>query len=174
MRRLPKPTRSGANPQARSRRQPGAMASPRGMPAFKGPRISGTSFLTFRAPEGRTPILVEAAHDAAAAFGVARFAFAVVDLKRMLKIAELSRGLAVVAQRRAAGLDRLIEHGVDRFHQPPRVVGRFAFFGRQRCRQSSRRQARAKQRLTDIDVAEARDDALVEQGGLEAGLLVGA
>ena len=33
---------------------------------------------------------------------------------------------------------------------------------------------RAKQRLADIDVAEARDHALVEQRRLQAGLLVGA
>jgi hypothetical protein len=38
-------------------------------------------FLALRAPEGRAPVLGEAANDAAAALGLAFFAFAVVDLK---------------------------------------------------------------------------------------------
>src|SRR6266496_5327606 len=68
--------------------------------------------LALRAPEGRAAVLVEAAHDTAAARCLALFAFAVVDPKRMLEIAELARSLAMVAQRRAAGLDRLIQHRV--------------------------------------------------------------
>src|SRR3954447_2130728 len=53
-------------------------------------------FLALRAPEGRAAVLDEAPHDAGAARGLALFAFAVVDLKRMLEIAEFARGLAVI------------------------------------------------------------------------------
>src|SRR5664279_1031182 len=119
--------------------------------------------LAFRAPERRAPVLGEALDDAAAAGGLALLALAIVDLKGMLEIAELAGGLAMIAQRRAAGLDRLVQHRVNRTHQTFGMIGRFTRFFRQRRRQPSRRQMRAIQRLADIDVAEARDHALVEQ-----------
>src|SRR5689334_8728225 len=73
------------------------------------------SFLALRAPEGRAAVLGEALdHAATAAF----LAFAVVDQERVLEIAELAVGLAMVAQRRAAGLDRLVQHRVDGVDQP--------------------------------------------------------
>src|SRR5665213_68427 len=50
-------------------------------------------FLALRAPEGRAPVLGESLDDAAAAGGLAFLAFAVVDLERMLEIAEFARGL---------------------------------------------------------------------------------
>ena len=62
--------------------------------------ISGT-----RRSSGR--FLTEAPDDAAATGGLALLAFPVIDLKGMLEIAELAGGLAMIAQRRAAGLDRL-------------------------------------------------------------------
>ena len=62
-------------------------------------RIFVPSLLALRAPEGRAPVLGEAPDDAAAARGLAFLAFAVVDLERMLEIAELARGLAMIAQR---------------------------------------------------------------------------
>src|SRR5665213_2137066 len=108
-------------------------------------------FLAFRAPERRAPVLGESPHDSAAARGLAFFAFAVVDLKRVLEIAEFAGGLAMIAQRRAAGLDGLIEHAVNRRHQPLGMVGRRCLFGCQRGGQPSRRQMRTKQRLADID-----------------------
>ena len=82
----------------------------------------------------------------------------------------------------AAGLDRLIEHGVDRRHQPLGVIGRLnpgnalalSGFGGECRGQPSRRKMGAKQRLADIDVAEACDHPLVEQPRLQAGLLSGA
>src|SRR6266852_1964645 len=104
---------------------------------------SQISLLTLRAPEGRASILGEAPDNAAAAGSLAFLTFAVVDLKRVLEIAEFARGLAMIAQRRAAGLDGLIEHRMDRRDQAPGVIGRFTFFGGQCCRQSSRRQMRA-------------------------------
>src|SRR5262245_43180729 len=94
--------------------------------------VSINLLLALRAPEGRATILVEAADGAAAAGGAAFLALAVVDLERMLEITELARCLAMVAQRRAAGLDRLVQHRVDFFHQPPRVIGGLALLGRKR------------------------------------------
>src|SRR6185437_738768 len=132
------------------------------------------SLLAFRAPEGRASVLRETPDNAAAARGLAFLAFAVVDLERMLKIAELTRGLAMVTQRRAAGSDRLIEHRMDGADQPPRMIGGPGLSGRERRGQSSRRQLRPEQRFADIDVAEPCDHALVEQRRLEAGLPVGA
>src|SRR6266702_3167371 len=140
------------------------------------------SLLAFRAPERRAAVLGETSHDAATARGLTFLVFAVVDLKGMLEIAEFAGGLAMVAQRRAAGIDRLIQHGVNCIDQTFGVIGRFApgnalewsGFGRQRRGQSPWRQMRTKQRLADIDVAEPRDHALIEQRRLQAGLLVGA
>src|ERR1700761_6040931 len=79
-------------------------------------------FLALRAPERRSSVLGEAAHDPAATLGVAFLAFAAVDLKRVLEKDEVARGLAMISQRLAAGLDGLIEHRVDRVHQPPRMI----------------------------------------------------
>src|ERR1700733_9921936 len=97
------------------------------------------SLLAFRAPERRASVLGEAPHDAAAACGLAFLAFAVIDLKRVLEIAEFAGGLAMIAQRRAAGLDGLIEHAVNRRDQPLGMVGGLCFFGCQCRSQSSRR-----------------------------------
>src|SRR6266576_5403380 len=111
-------------------------------------------FLAFQAPEGRASVLGEPPHDSATPRGLAFLAFAVVDLKRVLEIAEFAFGLAMVAQRRAAGLDGLIEHRVDRRDQSFRMIGGLSGFGRQRRGQPSRRQMRTIQRLADIDIAE--------------------
>ena len=50
----------------------------------------------------------------------------------------------MVPKRRAAGLDGLIEHVVDRLDQTTRVLGGLALFGRECRRQTSRRQVRTK------------------------------
>ena len=47
----------------------------------------------------------------------ARLALAVIDAEVVLEIAELAVGAAVVAQRRAAGLDGVLEHRLDRVDQ---------------------------------------------------------
>ena len=133
------------------------------------------SFLALRAPEGRASVLDETLYDAAATRGLAFLALAVIDLERMLEIAEFARGLAMIPQRRTAGLDRLVQH---RRESPSPSVWHDRsgsdLFGRQRRGQPARRQLRAIQRLADIDVAKPRHHALVEQRRLEAGLLVGA
>src|SRR5476649_1139851 len=82
--------------------------------------------LALRAPERRAPILRKPPHDAAAAGALALFAFAVVDLKRVLEIAEFAGGLAMVAQRGAAGLDGLIQHRVNSANQTLGMIGWFA------------------------------------------------
>src|SRR5207253_7586206 len=114
-------------------------------------------FLTFRAPEGRAAILNEASYDAAAAFSLAFLALAIIDLERVLEIAEFARGQAMIVDRGAAGLDRLIKHGMNCAHQPRGVISRLSLLRRQRCRQPARRQMRPVQRLADIDIAEPRD-----------------
>src|SRR3974377_1951229 len=71
---------------------------------------------------------------------------------------------------------------MNRFHQTPGMIGRLtsgnalalSVLGGKCRSQSSRRQMRAKQCLADIDIAKPRDHALIEQSGLQAGLLVGA
>src|SRR3569623_2105529 len=129
-----------------------------------------TSLLTSRAPEGGAPVLSEPLHGATTAARPARLALAIVDLKRVLEIAELARGLAMVAQRRAARLNRGVQHGADRNNEPHGMVGwRAAAIG-QRGSLPFRRQMRAKQRLADIDVAKPSDDALVEQRRLQRSL----
>src|SRR5258708_1588024 len=111
------------------------------------------SLLALRTPERRAPILGEPPHDAAAARGLAFFTLAVVDLERVLEIAEFAVGLAMLAKRCAAGLDRLIEHRMNSRPQPLGVIGRLTFFCCQRRRRSSRRQMRAIERLADVDIA---------------------
>src|ERR1700683_4862648 len=98
------------------------------------------SFLAFRAPECRAPVLGEPPHDSTTPGGLAFFALAVVDLERMLEIAEFAGGLAMIARGRAAGLDGLIQNRVNRVDQTFGVIGRFGFFCRQCCRQPARRQ----------------------------------
>ena len=44
----------------------------------------------------------------------------------MLEIAEFAGGLAMVAQRRATGFDRLIQHRVNCIDQAFGMIGRFA------------------------------------------------
>src|ERR1700738_2056623 len=77
----------------------------RPQPSCIGPRRD--LFLAFRAPKGRAAVLRKAPHDAVTAGSLAFLALAVVDLERMLEIAELAVGLAMLAQRRSARLDVL-------------------------------------------------------------------
>src|ERR1043165_7389109 len=70
-------------------------------------------FLTHRAEEGRARALHDA-FDRALEFRRRAFlAGAIVDPERVLEIAEVAVGLAVIAQRRAAGLDRVVQHRLD-------------------------------------------------------------
>jgi len=81
----------------------------------------------------------------------------------------------MVAQRRAAGLDGVVQHRLDgrstkasarRFGRPKRSA--------MVDRPPLRRQPRAEQRPRRLDVAQARHHALVAERGLHEGLLAGA
>src|SRR5437868_8776263 len=85
-------------------------------------------FLALWAPERGAPVLDEAPYDPTATRGLAFLALAVINLEPVLEIAELARGLSMIADRGTAGLDRLIEDVVDRTHEAPGVIGRLGLF----------------------------------------------
>src|SRR5581483_3541495 len=74
--------------------------------------------LTRRTKKRRPPVLHDALDGAAAARRAARLAFAVVNAEVMLKHAEPAVGQLVVAQRRAAVLDGVVERALDGVDQP--------------------------------------------------------
>src|SRR5579862_7746294 len=133
-------------------------------PRARGRRIS---LLARRTIERRAPVLHDAPDGAWTTGRAALFAFAVVDTEAMLEHAEPAVGEFVIAQRRAAGFDRVVENNLDALDQAFGTFVRCACFRGDGRRQALWRQRRAMQRLADIDVAEAGDDALVEQGRLE-------
>src|SRR5690348_5346737 len=87
---------------------------------------SASLFLANRAEEGRASGLDDAANRAAAAARRARPSGAVVDAEIVLEIAELAIGAAMIAQRRAAGLDGVVEHVADGRDQRSRAGRRFS------------------------------------------------
>ena len=76
--------------------------------------------LALGAVEGRAAGLDDAAHPLGAIARGARVAFATIDGPAVLEIAELAIGLDIIAQRGAAGLDRL---GQDRADGSDEAVG---------------------------------------------------
>src|SRR5580700_8113696 len=124
--------------------------------------------LAARAIKRRAAVLHDALDCAAAAGRAAFFAFAVVDPEIMLEHAESAVGQLVIAQRRAAGFDGVVEHALDALDQTRGALVRRAGFRGNGRRQALRRQPRQIQRLADVDVAETGDDALVQQRRLEA------
>ncbi len=119
------------------------------------------SALTGRTVERRTAALHDALDLALAVAAGAGLAFAVIDREMMLEISKLAIRSRIIAQRRTAGFDRRAQHRLDRRNEPPRALAR------NRVRQSLGRNPRAEQRLADIDVAETRNDALIQQRGLD-------
>ena len=90
--------------------------------------------------------------------GVGHFlAFAIVDPEVMLEHAEIAVGEPVIAQRRAAGLDGVVEHRLDAFDQPSGAFVRRAVPAGDRRGHALGRQQRAMQRLADVNVAESGD-----------------
>src|SRR5439155_26612437 len=92
---------------------------------------------------------------------------AVIDGEALLEIAELARGLDVVAQGRPAGLDRLAQDAADRLGEALRPLALH------RAGEPLGRQAGPEQALRDIDVAESGDHLLVEQRRLDRRRLAG-
>src|SRR5438105_15858687 len=99
-------------------------------------------------------VLGDAPHDTGTAAGRAAAALAVVDAEPVLKAAEFAVGAAVIAQRGAAGRNGILEHRADRRHQPFGMRRRRARAHRQRRGFPSRREARAVERLADVDIVE--------------------
>src|SRR5438105_949595 len=119
-------------------------------------------------------VLGDAPHDTATAAGRAAAALAVVDAETVLKAAELAVGAAVIAQRGAAGRNRVLQHRLDGSNEPLGIGRRRAGARRQRRGPAPRRQAGAVERLANVNVAETGHDLLVEQRGRETRRFVGA
>src|SRR5262249_44776116 len=127
--------------------------------------------LAHRAKKRRPAGLHHAPDGALAARRGTAFAGAVVDAEIVLEIAELAVGAAVIAQRGAAGGDRVREHGPDGIDQPVRALVRRPGPARDRRCAPLGREPRAVERLADVNVAEPSHHLLVRQRGLERGLL---
>src|SRR5205823_3402484 len=128
------------------------------------------SLLADRAEERRSQSLDDPPDRAVAAARRAALAGAIVDAEIVLETAELAVSATMIAQRRAARLDGLAEHRLDRVDERVRALVRCAVARRDRRRLALGRQMRAVQRFTDVDVAEASDDLLVGERRLQAGL----
>ena len=87
--------------------------------------------------ESRPSSLDDAAYGSSAAFSRARFALASVDLEAVLKLAERAVGALVVAKRRAAGFDRVLEHRLDAIDERFRLRRRLAGLGGERAGEPS-------------------------------------
>src|SRR6266550_521829 len=123
------------------------------------------------AEERRSAALHHPPDDAIAARRRAGFPGTIIDAEIVLEIAKPAVGAAVVAQRRAAGRDRLREHRLDGIDQPLRALVRRTGLGRDRRRAPLGREPCAVERLADIDITEPGHDPLVRQRRLERGLL---
>src|ERR1017187_7132207 len=108
-------------------------------------------FLAWRTIERRAAGLHDAFDLALAAR--TRRALAVIDLETVLEIAERAVGTAVVAQRGAAGLNRVLEHRLDGIDQRAGTCGRLSVAVGDGGGEPLGREPRAVQRLADIDVA---------------------
>src|ERR1700724_3606416 len=111
--------------------------------AVPGPAAAGASLLDRRAA------------------AVARLVGAAVHLELVLHRPALAVWEAVVAQRRALAREARRERRADRGVQPPELGGRELARGPQRM------DARAPERLVDVDVPHSGEGALVEQRGLD-------
>ena len=78
-------------------------------------------FLTRRAEERRSSALHDPPDRSAAARGRTGVARAVVGAEAVLESAEIAVGVTVVAQRGAAGRDRLLQHRLDGRRKPVRA-----------------------------------------------------
>ncbi len=123
------------------------------------------SALARRAIEGRASRLRDALDRPVAAR--ASLPFAVVDGKSVLEEAELAVCLYVVAERRAAGLDRVGDdcaHGLD---QSDQALRRLSVCAHQRSGRALWREPCAPQCLAHVNVAQAGDYALIRKDRFE-------
>ena len=97
-------------------------------------------------------------------------AFVIVDAEMMLVHAEIAVGEPVIAQRRAAILDRGVEHRLDARDQAFGTLVRCAFSVGERRSDAFRRQPRAIQRLANVDIAEAGGSSLRDHKLTDGGL----
>ena len=90
--------------------------------------------------------------------------FTVIDAESVLEIAQFTVGLAVVFQRGPSGLNRLGQNVADDRNQPrnprPRDSPGFALG----------RNPSAMQDFADVDIAQPRDDPLIQKRGLDGGV----
>src|SRR5947209_8443971 len=106
--------------------------------------------LTHRAEERAPRPLHDALDRAFASLRRALLAFAIVDAEIVLKVAELAVGAAMIAQRRAAGADRIVEHRANCFRERVRTPVRLAVLIRDGRCNALGREMRAVQRLTHV------------------------
>src|SRR3974390_1200388 len=125
----------------------------------------GASLLTAWAKEGRATALHDTL-DLALAMP-AWFTLTVIDLKIVLEVAECAVGEAVVAQRRAAGVDGVLKHRLNGIGERPCAHIRRALMVGDVGGNPFGRKPRAEQRLADIDIPEPADHALVTERNLE-------
>lgn len=124
------------------------------------PQVSLRSTLAVRTIEGRAPALNDPSDRAAT---LTRLPFAVVDSEALGKIAELAIGGGEVAESRTSSCDRLTEDAVDRLNES------FQPLKRDSAARPLRVDFRAVQGLARIDVADPRNNSLVEEQHLDRG-----
>src|SRR6185503_7377893 len=94
-------------------------------------------------------------------------AFPAIDQEMVLEIAGIAGGLGVVAQRRAAGGDGILQDFPDCLDQG------WDAFHLDGARHPLGRDARAKKCLADIDIAQSCNQPLIQQGGFDRCFLAG-
>src|SRR5262249_5094692 len=117
-----------------------------------------------RAVERAAARLSDSAHanaGRAAGAALAGLALPAIDLPRVLEIAEFAVGLNVVAQRRAACGDGLLQGFLDRQNQPRGTGARYS------RRRALRATPGTEQCLAGVDIAQAGDPLLIEQSRLD-------
>src|SRR4051794_36778439 len=124
-------------------------------------RTSPQSHLASGTEVGRAAADDDADDRAAAAQAV--LTLASVNEELVLHRPLLAPGVAIVVDRRAAGVDASLQRRHHRVTQRLQVLGLHRAGGRERVQLCS------EERLVGIDVADARDAGLVEQEGLERG-----
>ena len=131
------------------------------------------SFLAARTIKSRTTGLDDPLDRSVAARRRARRALTIIDAKTMLEITQRAIRLSVIAQGGAAGGKRLLQYGLYRCWQARERRCRLSIRAHKRCAGAFRRDAGAIERLTNINIAQPRDQPLIEQQGFHRRLAAG-